>query len=511
MAVFLSSIALFCCLVLLSTSLEPCVYQSKYYISGSGQDSEKCLKSEQPHHPCANVTFLMDHVQSCATFEIMDDLTLVNTLLRFDSSFVNISLVGASHSSGGVTIECQGSSGIFFNSSFSFHLELLNFKNCTYNVLPLVSSSYHSLYPTTVLVQNCTDICITNCSFQNNIGSAILLVDVLGNIRIEHSYFRGSQSQLSSHVSSRKGGIVLRASLTSNWTGPISFTSCHFDSNHNADVSTCSDLDIKQCHHHNKCGGAIDILRADENMYFHMSILIKDCVFTDNQASAGGAISIAAGGNTHVSLISSEFFGNKGFCMGGAVAFIFDGCHRKLKDTKFTATGSELQDKGLTILGSKFEGNCAYWGGGLAAASILCDSCNLTTVTTVNITSTYWANNTAWHAGFAIGIRGPIVYTGLNCTSQTISAWLNDCSFDQNYKTGDSFGAVSAEKAYLTFVSSQVNFTSNNGTALTLTDTTADFKCSVRFENNYGILGGAIYMDGESYLNIDCSLTVEFF
>ena len=112
-----------------SISQEPCLERKVYYIASTGVDSEDCLTPGHPdqNHSCASLSYLMQHIHHHATIEIMDDLTLNNTVLLLNSSWSNIAIEGSSVTNQTVTVVCEGSSGILIQNMTGVILENLHF------------------------------------------------------------------------------------------------------------------------------------------------------------------------------------------------------------------------------------------------------------------------------------------------------------------------------------------------------------------------------------------------
>ena len=486
-------IILHSCLIQLVFSLDSCVTRSVYYVSSrTGTDSEDCLRPDQRNHPCASLSYLKDNIHQCATMKIMDDLLLNNKVLLFNSSWTNISIIGNNSMKTKASIHCEGNSGLYLNSSVGFFLESLHFVRCLFDSSSFNNHTYENLHHASVMVENSENVHFDKCSFSSHCGSGLLLIDVIENFTITNNIFLGLN--LANEKCSRAGGIVIRMSSTKSNTS-INIISSNFTNNYNRNESSneCAD-EIGVCHNFNECGGAIDVVRSGVNLQYNLSVLIYNCLFHNNSAIGGGAVSILISTYTFVSIVRSRFISNKALCQGGAVLFELSS-HVSDDDNNLMFIGNPDR---LIVIGCRFISNNAFWGGAVAAVTT-CTTCH---TAVVNLTDSYWADNSASSSGFAIGFKGPYTHTGKGYPQYLIAGEFSGCKFENNWPTGDGSGVVSAENAVFSCLSSRLNFTNNSGTALVMRNSAGVIGCRTVFKGNSGTIGGAIYIEGNSYIDL---------
>ena len=360
-----------------------CINRQLYYVASNGSDSVKCLTPGHPDHPCATLPYLVQHINQCSTVEIMNDLTLNNTVLLL--RFANISIVGSSKTGQLVTVQCEGNSGILLQSLTGFYLQGLHFIGCSFDFTPYQAfvPRYDSKY-TSVCVKDSSNVHISGCSFDNHRGSSIILVNVYLDITVENSNFTGNKSLLDD-TEIRSGGIVVRFYRVWFITYPVRvrINTCNFNSNFHKNINDTICIDRQED------GGAIDIKHDVGRSSLNISI--ENCRFQHNVAINGGAVSVITSGSASVSILNSLFFNNFAFCQGGALKF----AHYNLSSGLCK----------LELIECRFTNNRAYWGGALSVVSDVCNGCS--SFTSINFTNNVFTYNKASGSGHAIALSGP--------------------------------------------------------------------------------------------------------
>jgi len=477
--------------------------KSEYHISSSGNDSVECLRPGQPLLPCASLSYLMRNVHRCAIMGLLDNITLRNTIITFNSSWQHITLVGTSSLKQAVAIVCEGNSGIRIDSTSHFNLDGLYFIGCVFTIADDEVSPYpHGRFiGASIFVKASTDIVIHNCFFLNASWHSIMLADVYGNVNISHCHFVSSKLFIDS-VNTYTGGIVIRQNSFSNdsW---ITVFSCRFTSNFalNINCKTCNDFFENKMDQ--QYGACINIIRwANANNLRNFSISIDHNLFIGNEATNGGAISAYFYNYGNLKISNSHFINNKAVCEGGALFFVFS-------DYKLGNAEDQYHSK-LYIVHSHFIDNKAYSGGALTVtAGILCDSdCYRDNV---YIDDSLFRGNSASGPGFAVSLKGPEVRNTNGQDRFYLAVHFINSKFENNWGSNSSYGALSAKNALLDFVRGSTTVLHNTtGGAMTLLNTHAVFGCNLTFCGNSGTLGGAVYLDGNSDIELKSWSNVRF-
>jgi len=384
-------------LVILAVSLvtpqDICVEKLNFYVSSTGNDSEDCLIPEQPHLPCGSISYLLHHIRQCAMVEVMDELVLEDTVLQLNSSWKNLSIVGFNNGTEAAEIHCRGDSGILLLGMIGFTLNNIHFYNCSFDtsLFRPVSVKY-----STLLAYSTQDVLVWNCSFVNHSGSALFLMDTLGNTKVELSTFQGGES-LRGEASFRSGGIVLETTLTTMPSISLEVASCTFVQNINRNLNPLPCVDLLSNVAQIGRGGAIDILNTGQAA---LLFTVRDTSFDTNKATVGGAISVIFSSYTNMSLFDVTFHLNSADCEGGAVMFASED-YAVLSPRPSTALGD------LKLTKCKFTSNTAGRGGALAVTVGKCVNCaNLINVT---LRDTEWYSNSARDSGLAIAASGQVL------------------------------------------------------------------------------------------------------
>ena len=471
------------------TSQYSCIYRG-YYVASNGSDSVECLTPGHQDHLCATLPYLVQHIHQCSTVEIMNDLTLNNTVLQL-RLLANISIVGSSKTGRPVTVQCEGNSGILLQSLTQFYLQHLHFKG-SFDITPFRAYvSDHNLPSnyTSVWVNHSRSVRISECSFDNHHGSSILLENVYLDVTVESSNFTGNASLLND-TKIRSGGIVVRLYRDTSHTilniiiypVRVTITSCNFNSNFNRNINDTICIDRSEARASHRHGGAIDI-KHDVGLS-SLYIFIENCRFQHNVATNGGAVSVLTSGSASVSILNSSFYNNMAYCQGGALTF-----------AHYNSSSSLCK---FELIQCVFTNNSAYWGGALAVIYSGCSSS-----TSINFTNNVFTSNTASGPGFAIALSGPDLVDSLE--NEKVYLQVNFSGTNNvldNRGTGEHSGAIRAENSLIVFCEHSDTCINNSiGTAMNLHNSKVFFNGTIVFANNSGYFGGAINIKFDSFIS----------
>ena len=494
--------SIFLLLVTLILSGESCAEKSVYHISSNGKDSEVCLRPGQLLLPCASLSFVMQHVHSCATIKLLDNITLSNTVIEFNSSWKYINLEGLRSQEKAIVMICEGKSGIRIDSTSHINLEKLVFISCVFDIAEKEISPYPhgNFLGTSIFIKASMEVVIQSCSFLNASKHSIVLSDVYGNVNISFCNFTSSKLFID-NVNTYTGGIVIRQNSFSN-DSFIKIFFCIFTSNFalNTNCKTCMDFFDQLPQQYGAC---INIIRwGNANNFRNLSITIDHNNFTSNEATNGGAISAYFYNYGNLIISNSNFTNNTAVCEGGALFFVFS-------DYKLGSAEDQYHSK-LYIIHSNFTNNKAYSGGALTVtAGILCDK--ICYRDNVYINNSLFRGNTASGPGFAVSLKGPEVRNTNGQDRFFLAVHFIHSKFENNWGSNNSYGALAAKNALLDFVSGSATCLYNTtGGAMTLLNTHAVFGCNLTFCENSGTLGGAVYLDGNSDIELKSWSNVRF-
>ena len=419
----------------------------------NGNDSIECL-TEQARSSCQSLEYVADTVNTGnLTIEI------ISLTLSLKGSVIFTDINGLTINGQGTSISCSNGSMLYGNSGIVFNqcsnVKLISF---TIEYCGLLYKKGHRSYGRQgVLFFDCISFQVSKVSFSNNNGYGVVLCDSGGGNILQNIFFMNSIKN-SHYLSAKEKSKIM--------------------------------------------GGGLHII---QNKGYTSPNIISGNQFINNSASnMGGALrmdlSYCAGFN--FSITDSSFVGNTAGNAGGAIAFIV---HRIM------CSGVASRGFHIHLNKCRLTYNLAKFGGGVAIQII--HHVNFYSAKkhkTINFDSCYFTGNkAAVSSAVDINGRSQKVYQSLT----TIISFKN-CHFNENVAgisnsnqhqlRGKLFKAtLFASDAIVTLTA--ILFANNTGTALYAVNTRVliSHHAHIRFFNNTGDLGGAIFLTEDSVIDFD--------
>ena len=245
-------------------------------------------------------------------------------------------------------IHCSNIAGITLRNVSDIIINNIEFYGCG------EWHSYSSENVTAAIwMMNCTNINISNISFYESYGTALVLINTSGFVQIARCLFQsGGISGLEEMAFSGGGGIHIQQPPASDTSVNVSVTDCEFSSNEA--VGTCCPDTCETAGNFGYGGGfAIFLYKSSADVF----VSIKNCHFWNNSAIAGGGVEIAICSSLQsaIEFENVAFYDNSASQEGGGALDI-------LWNEKYEA------DNSVTLSNVQFLRNYALYGGGIAVA-----------------------------------------------------------------------------------------------------------------------------------------------
>ncbi len=448
---------------------------------------------------CPNIT-LCQHVQ-------LDNMTMFingnNELVVHICS--NISMTNVTKFLGLTSVTIKGMNGISYlhcrNEEAGFHFENVSYVeilNISINQCGFEKSinELDLTFISSICMINCSNISVTNVTIQKSSGIGLILINN-NNIAITNCAF--NENKLSQKNSTLGGGLYI-VSTRNNSVSIIE--NCNFTNNRASLNSNNSEIHLAQ-------GGGLSIyFRAEAD---DINITIKNCQFHNNRAYYGGAINVFylehSSKDITVSIDHSNFTANSAVSNGGAL-YVRD-------NNNMTQNGFHLSD-------CRFSHNSADFAGG--GIYLLVSPKHLKIEKQLKFTNCLWVDNQAKYGAavhivpqkFWIFIRSGYLPVPLfeNCifmNNKIITGKRNDNTHTLSTKTNNGNGVFLANKIKVT-IQGRTEFINNSGSAIYLVSSTLhiDSNSDLIFSGNEGYQGGAINMQGFSFIHVKDETVIVF-
>ena len=527
------------CFIYIITMINLCFIQAIDIIvvddeNEKGVDNPSCLVGKIT---CLTLDYVFSHLSDCHNTDIPIHISVLKGNYHFtlnstvtgslfkNCPAINITGVGCYNTS----IMCGIDAGFAFQNIPQVKIANVTLTNCgalrnsTSVNLTIDSPNTTLLLSTALYFAYCKNVQIVNVIVQNSISTGVVMYNTYGNLLVEGSSFNGNSNQDNSLPSN--GGFyiefvycdpgkvdencVQKNNSNTNYT----FKSNNFFYNNalNKISSTLFYLPYKSNYYSFGRGGGVSIVFKG-NAY-NNTVVIDNCTFFGNRASWGGGLLVEFedfSKNNKIIINNTDFSANRviakakngyGTSGGGVrVGFvIFD-----QKTVEFNS---------IVFENCTFSGNKALCGGGFGL--YMPSERNV-----INATNSLSFRNCSWTANKALlGSAVDLDYWRIYTAGAKIEVKFSACKFHNNenrenielplntvWKEFNSFGtgALYANGVPIIFEES-VEFLNNNGSALTIYDTTVIFSenCNASFISNSAWMGGAIALLGASQMWIN--------
>ena len=229
------------------------------------------------------------------------------------------------------------------------------------------------------------------------------------------------------------------------------------------------------------------------------SVEIVSCIFRHNKAAwgAGFFMEMQDGiSHTNITVRSCVVDQNNSTEAGGGARFGFI----------FLAENETRDHNSVHVYDTSFTKNTAGWGGGVAAYTSA--EPRLRPTNTLIFSRCRWWMNSAVNAAAVALNRWHFVTEGA-----VIIPLFEDCTFRANFVILDSIigrGTFLVDMLALRF-SGDTSFCYNNGSALVLDSSSAEFNGLVTFHNNSGDTGGGVMLTGFSWITLQAGAHLIFY
>ena len=507
-----------------------------FFTTGDGDFFTCCVNG---NCSCNSLDYALAHLTSNVLINITTDATLSS--IAKVSDLENVSIIGQNKP----TVNCRKVGGMHFKFCHNCIIKGIIWDGFGSKAKPGLKLSYSS------------NIIIQNCYFQHSIGQAVVLLEVTGNVNINHCQF-----VYNSHYRGHGAAVHYSSSNVTNHLQPLlSISNCNFTNNAHAKslvyignrISEHADNVMlyysKFCHNQ---GTSIYVINQKLS-------LSGNVLFQNNTAKSGTGIyvtdhsTVIFGKNSNVAFIQNFAGHNGGAIFASDHSTILFDQNSKLKfsynkatrGTIYTKTNSNVTFRGTCIV--EFNNNTATEYG----AAIY--SFSNSHVTFTNNSKVTFSGNLVYSKSSYVDIvfydgfifdkyYGGIVYSeyyghiSLKDNSSTVFSnnhggaiycWYNShISFEDNSSTiFDNNDADNDGGAIYSFYDSNISFEDNSSTIFDNNDADKDggaiYSCydsHISFEDNSSTIfdnndadndGGAIYSCYDSHISFeDNSFTI---
>ena len=458
----------------------------------NGEDSLSCFKDES--QSCRSLKYIAASLnytnsQNLTVTIISPTLTLSEVVVF--SNVTNFTLQGIINKN--TTILCNNTSSNFMieGAAISFMksqtVQLLNFiikecggRNGTLNGSLLVSTTNN------LLVQRVTVF--------KSFGYGLAIYNTNGRVSIKHCKFKHNGHLSPPYVSKYDGGSGgVYIGIYSKWQ---SIQNGHYTINNCTFYNNSANSNITKWIQSGNHGGGMQINLANGSFN---TIIMSDCHFNNNTAGFGGGLYIKCRSLCKENIIRVEhtYFHNNSASIGGGGVDVGFSKHKSLYP---------MYNK-ITFYSCHFEENYGIFGGGVAVFTATITSYNSHMFENIIRFEHCEFNKNSANGGAAVDISN---VQRKKCSLISITkTFFFDCSFTKNIAFSNTKSSNKiTQSAFFTgcvypcFIGNNT-FENNEGTALYVYSTTVNFKNSTTiFSGNVGEKGGAILLEGESYLQL---------
>ena len=454
--------------------------------------------------------------ESGLTIQFCSEVLLLNHVIEIEHQR-SVSLLGLPEMN--VTLDCStvNTSGLLLDNLTDIEIRHLSFQRCglPQNITVHGKCGDRLTIKVSIFIKNSFNVRANRIRISFSQGIGLWISNTFGTVAIENSIFENN-NQIPKENKSGGGGIYIELANCSsndlqmtNCNGKYKISNCIFKHNNATRSKKCRSLFIPT-----RGSSSLKVMNGGGGLCFHLrervannTITISECEFRSNSATWGGGMYLIMQDsvvNNSALIKDTNFTDNTSPSYGGGGAdfgFISFPYYKK---------GPKLNDNKIQLDNCKFESNNATYGGGVAFyASQSLDHRKHNNVIIFNDCT--WKKNRALF-GSAVDLSSHIFN---EANGRLPKPKFTDCSFIGNSIINAAWEETShtyhskgkgtlLSVGYEIDFSGNINFHDNNGTALYLTSSMANFSRGsyVEFLNNTGFDGGAITLLGFSSLDI---------
>ena len=472
----------------------------------SGNDNHDCLSGNQ--NPCQTLSYVLQQESdlNCIKVTVQDSTNLTEGI--YLSGISNLSVVGE----GAIkpVINCQYGNGVSFNNSRDIVIEGLAWENCS--VLHREVVKFFNGTNSALVFSRTRNVNVSKCFFTSQWGAGISMYDVGGSVFVTETVFANSTSYCSGRDECIPRGAGLHVeSQASDYNSGNSYTivDCLFSNN----------TALSDCHDYLHTGNTLFIaLRGNSTgNVFHISrnrfeFNAYPCQISEylypSDPHAIAVISVASTSKNNVIAVEGNtFYQNTGSLLTTTAKTEYSDFEAGALALYLACQASNCSGNAVTVHNCNFTENTATSGAVLVRITVehLPDGDGARNSSVfmgvLNFTNCNWISNFANSSGAAVSLfamEGKSIYT---------EVLFENCSFVDNYIVYNPnytivhqdltaiqhYGAIVSE-AIPILLSGHTKFDSNLVTALYLSLATVKLTGQIKFVDNRGVYGGAVYL-----------------
>ena len=417
----------------------------------NGIDSIKCL-TEQPQSSCQSLEYVADTINNTGNLTI----EIISPTLSLQGSVIFTDINGLTINGQGTSISCSngsvlyGNSGIVFDTCSNVTLNSFTIGQC--GLLYEKKQIYFERQ--SIFFYKCNNFIVSKVNFNNNNGYGLVLNDSSGQI-LQNIFSSNGIKGFYPSGTNATGGGGLHIYKYNNCSNRITIISCQFINNSAATIGGALHMDLHTC----------------ANFFF--------------------------------TIAACNFIGNTAGTAGGAIGLILHGINCYYKNCT-TPNGIHI-----SLFDINVTNNMAEFGGGVAIQIFHNSIWATAKVKTIDFQFCYFTGNKAVvSSAVDINGRSQKIYPSLRTIIR-----IENCHFIGNMAgvhnspqqtKGKLFKATLFASDALVHLAVIVTFANNIGSALYAVNTHvfSAHHAQIRFSNNTGDYGGAIFLAEDSVMEI---------
>ena len=525
--------------VLLLSSCSVLSLRTIYVNQRSGKDDESCW-TQGEKMPCLTLAFALEGAQmvdssvislSEGTYSLPDNDSLT-TFTNKNQFEINGEV------SGSVLIDCEDKAGLSFYYSTNISLSNVTLTGCG-AVHNSTSSSLHDnntepmkylQFQAAVYFLFCSDVYLDHIVVTHSNGTGVVFYSTVGQNFINSSNFTFNKAP---DGNPGGGGVAVEflycipgdvncndsegSHIPYNYTtgGYYLFINCQFIGNNGSTSDFTSDSFIVPHANYNVAlgrGGGLSVLYKGN--VTGVLVTISQCKFENNMAIWGGGMLIEfqdfAQDNTVV-VQETNFINNT--CSFNPCTY--QGTGGGGARVQFAGYGSDVKNNTIEFVGTTFNNNSAYFGGGVSFFTFP-EFNNKLPSNAIYFWDCHWMNNSA-RLGSAIDLSVWHLYSTVT-GSLVIKPEFRNCLFVSNSikyttaaGTSAGIGTVYSDSVPIQF-RDEAYFIDNEGSAIASLDAEVQFgsKSNTTIIGNRGKVGAGITLFNKAFLNLNESCSLKF-